>query len=278
MKLGMNLRNWGDQAHRSAILACAQTADQSGLHSIWGNDHIGFPPKLEQNDFNLPDEFGHILDPLPALAFLAACTKRVMLGTAVLLLPYRPPLLTAKWIASLQVLSEDRILLGVGAGWMTEEFRALGVARSRRGALTDESLDFLHQCFEHDVIESHGQPLRFAPRPTRPPFLIGGGPDVAIPRAAARGEGWMPVGTDPAELKGHIQAFTKQARAAGRGPMQVVAMKTLPIENPEEAVALAQAYRDAGATELVHTQGVSGPDEYRRVVEFLDSRVLPAVA
>ena len=201
-----------------------------------------------------------------------------MLGTAVLLLPYRPPLLTAKWIASLQVLSEDRILLGVGAGWMTEEFRALGVARSRRGALTDESLDFLHQCFEHDVIESHGQPLRFAPRPTRPPFLIGGGPDVAIPRAAARGEGWMPVGTDPAELKGHIQAFTKQARAAGRGPMQVVAMKTLPIENPEEAVALAQAYRDAGATELVHTQGVSGPDEYRRVVEFLDSRVLPAVA
>jgi probable F420-dependent oxidoreductase len=277
MKLGMNLRNWGDQAHRSAIVACAKAADESGLHSIWVNDHIGFPPKLEENDFEIPDDFGSILDPLAALAFLAACTERVKLGTAVLLLPYRPSLLTAKWIASLQALSEDRILLGVGAGWMVEEFRALGVDRSRRGALTDEGLDFLQRCFDQDVIESNGQPLRFAPRPNRPPFLIGGVPKVAIPRAAARGDGWMPVGIAPAELKGHIEHLNEQARASGRGPMEVFAMKTLPLDKPDEAVALAQAYRDAGATELVHTQGVSGPDEYRRIVEFLESRVMPAV-
>lgn len=278
MKLGMNLRNWGDQAHRSAILACAKAADESGLHSIWVNDHIGFPPKLEENDFNLSDDFGNILDPLSALAFLAACTERVALGTAVLLLPYRPPLLTAKWIASLQALSEGRILLGVGAGWMAEEFQALGVPRNRRGVLTDEGLDFLHHCFDNQVIESHGQELRFAPRPARPPFLIGGSADVAIPRAAARGDGWMPVGTEPSDLKGQVQTLHERAREAGRGPMQVVAMKTLPIETPDEAIALARAYRDAGVTELVHTQGVSGPDEYRRVVEFLDRRVLPAIS
>ncbi len=278
MKLGMNLRNWGDQAHRSALLACAQAADASGLHSIWVNDHIGFPPKLDQRDFNLPDDAGRILDPLAALGFLAACTERVALGTAVLLLPYRPPLLTAKWIASLQALSEGRILLGVGAGWMAEEFQALGVDRGRRGALTDEGLDFLQRCFDEDVIESHGQTMVFAPRPERPPFLIGGTAAVAIPRAAARGDGWLPVGVDPSELKGHVQELHERARQTGRGPMEVVAMKTLPIENPDEAIALAQAYRDAGATELVHTQGVSGPDEYRRIVEFLDSRVLPAVS
>ena len=128
--------------------------------------------------------------------------RRLMIaGTAVLLLPYRPPLLTAKWIASLQALSEGRILLGVGAGWMAEEFQALGVDRGRRGALTDEGLDFLQRCFDEDVIESHGQTMVFAPRPERPPFLIGGTAAVAIPRAAARGDGWLPVGVDPSELK-----------------------------------------------------------------------------
>ena len=86
MKLGTNLRNWGDQAHREPMLSCAQIADQSGLHSIWVNDHIGFPPKIQDNDFPLPEDFGHILEPLCALAFLAASTQRVMLGTAVLLL------------------------------------------------------------------------------------------------------------------------------------------------------------------------------------------------
>ena len=277
MKLGTNLRNWGDQAHREPMLSCAQIADQSGLHSIWVNDHIGFPPKIQHNDFPLPEDFGHILEPLCALAFLAASTQRVMLGTAVLLLPYRPPLLTAKWIASLQVLSQERIVLGVGAGWLAEEFKALGVARSRRGALTDESLDFLHECFEHDIIEPHGQPLRFAPRPTRPTFLIGGSPHIAIPRAVARGDGWMPVGIDPEALVGHIRALEDQAREAGSGPMESVAMKTLPLDKPAQAIAIAQAYRDAGVTELVHTQGVSNPEEYCRVVEFLDSQVLPAI-
>lgn len=278
MKLGMNLRNWGSQAHRNEMKVCAQAADQSGLRSIWVNDHIGFPPSVEGEDLGIPEEAGSIIDPLPALAFLAACTERIRLGTAVLLLPYRDSLLTAKWIASLQVLSEDRIALGVGTGWVAEEFRALGVDRSRRGRLTDEGLDFLHHCFENDVIESKGQALRFAPRPPRPPFLIGGGAEVAIPRAVRAGDGWMPVGMDPAELKGHVQRLQEQAEAAGRGPMQVVAMKTLPIDQPDEAVALAQAYRDAGADELVHAQGVSGPDEYRRIVEFLDTQVIPAVS
>ena len=88
----------------------------------------------------------------------------------------------------------------------------------------------------------------------------------------------MPVGIDPTDLAVHVQTFNEQAHAAGREALEVVAMKTLPIDEPEQAIAMAQAYRDAGATELVHTQGVSGPDEYRRVVEFLDSRVLPAVA
>jgi alkanesulfonate monooxygenase SsuD/methylene tetrahydromethanopterin reductase-like flavin-dependent oxidoreductase (luciferase family) len=168
MKLGINIWNWGDQAHRDAILACAQAADRSGLDSVWVNDHVGFPPREQGADAR--DDFGSVLDPLSVLGFLAACTERIALGTAVLLLPYRPALLTAKWVASLQVLSRGRILLGVGVGWMPAEFQALGVDRRRRGELTDERLAFLHRCFESDVIESNGQALRFAPRPSRPPF------------------------------------------------------------------------------------------------------------
>ena len=278
MKLGINLRNWGSQATRERMRECARIADASGLDSIWINDHVGLPPKLESNEAGLPDDVGRILDPLGALTFLAGCTDRVALGSAVLLLPYRPKLLNAKWIATIQELSGDRLLLGVGTGWMEEEFRALGVDRGRRGALTDENLDFLHECFANDVIASEGQALRFEPRPPRPPFLIGGAPKVAIPRAIARGDGWIPAGVLPADLKPHVETLQRGASEAGRGPLEVVAMKTLPLEHPNEAVDLARAYREAGATHLVHTQGVESPDQYREVVALLDEQIRPAVA
>ncbi len=277
MRIGMNIRNWGDQATRSHLLACAQAADHAGVDSIWVNDHVGFPPKVENNEFNLPDEFGRILDPLGTLAFLAACTERVSIGSAVLLLPYRPALLTAKWVATIQELSGGRLLLGVGAGWMEEEFRALGVARKDRGALTDRTLDFLARCFASDLIEPNGQPIVFAPRPVRPPILVGGGPGIAIPRAVRAGDGWMPVGIEPGDLKPHVEELERQARAAGRGALEVVAMKTLPLEREREAIDYARAFRDAGVTHLVHTQGFSGPEEYRRVAEQLVEVVRPAV-
>ena len=278
MKIGMNIRNWGDQATRASLMACGQAADAAGVDSIWVNDHVGFPPKIEANEFNLPDDFGDILDPLGALAFLAACTERVSIGSAVLLLPYRPPLLTAKWIATIQALSGGRLLLGVGAGWMAEEFRALGVERRHRGRLTDEALAFLRDCFEHELIESHGQPLLFRPRPERPPIYIGGAPVPGIPRAVRFGDGWMPVGVEPGDLKPLVGQLSEAARAAGRGTLEVVAMKTLPLANEAEAIDYARAFRDAGATHLVHTQGFSGPDEYRRVADQLARTIRPAVA
>jgi len=278
MKIGMNIRNWGDLATRPSLLACARAADAAGVDSIWVNDHIGFPPKIESNEFSLPDDFGNILDPLGALAFLSACTERVSIGSAVLLLPYRPPLLTAKWIATIQELSGDRLLLGVGAGWMAEEFRALGIDRKQRGRLTDDTLVFLRDCFARELIEPNGQPLLFRPRPKRPPIYVGGSPGPAIPRAVRFAEGWMPVGVEPGDLKPLVQQFHEAGRQAGRGELEVVAMKTLPLEREDEAVDYARAFRDAGATHLVHTQGFGGPDEYRAVAEQLAQTIRPAVA
>src|SRR5262249_53785831 len=144
---------------------------------VWVVDHIAIPPDDAEGSG------GRYLDPLATLAFLAGATTRVGLGTAVLVVPYRPALPTAKWIATIQELSGGRLVLGVGIGWMAGEFGALGVDLRRRGRITDETLDFLERCFADDVVEAHGQPFLFKPRPAKPPLLIGGSPPYAFPRA-----------------------------------------------------------------------------------------------
>src|SRR5262249_8499675 len=125
MRIGAVLRSLGAQSDRKTLLACARAAEGAGLDGVWVVDHNAIPPDdAEGSD-------GRYLDPLAALAFLAGATERVGLGTAVLILPYRPALPTAKWIATVQELSGERLRLGVGVGWMAAEFRALGVPRER---------------------------------------------------------------------------------------------------------------------------------------------------
>ena len=166
MKLSINIRNWGAQSTPAIMLACAKAADESGLDTLWLNEHLAIPPKVDMPD-RVPQGFseGRFLDPMATLAFLAASTKRIGLGTAVLLLPYRLPMQTAKLAATIQELSAGRLRLGVGVGWMKEEFQALGVDHSRRGAISDEVLALLQDCFANDVVEFNGQPFLFQPRP-----------------------------------------------------------------------------------------------------------------
>ena len=168
------------------------------------------------------------LDPLATLAFLAATTKRIALGTAVLNLPFRPALVTAKWLATVQDLSGGRVRIGVGTGWMDEEFRALGLDPKRR-TMTDESLALLHRCFEDEVVEVNGQEIVFQPRPVRPPIYVGGWPPYALRRAVRFGDGWIPAGIEPTELKPAIAQLRELSEAAGRRALAVVAMKTLPL-------------------------------------------------
>src|SRR5947208_10070627 len=152
MEVGVVLRNMGPQSTRETLLAGAGAVDAvPAIADLWVTDHIAIPPDdAEGSD-------GRYLDPLATLAYLAGVTTRVGLGTAVLVLPYRPALPTAKWIATVQELSGGRLSLGVGVGWMAAEFRALGVDLRRRGALSDETLAFLDRCFAADVVEANGQ-------------------------------------------------------------------------------------------------------------------------
>ena len=140
MKIGLHIRNSGSFATRVMLRDCARIAD--GLPSIddlWVFDHLAIPPDQSEGSE------GIYVDPLATLAFLAGVTERISLGTRVLILPYRPALPTAKWIASVQELSDGRMRLGIGVGWMTEEFNAVEVPRSRRGEITDQTLDVIHR-------------------------------------------------------------------------------------------------------------------------------------
>ncbi len=278
MKLGVNYRHWGPHASRENLLKCAGIADNSTLDSMWVNDHIGFPPGEWNNEYGVSNDMGNIVDPYATMAFLSAVTNRIEFGSAVIIGPYRPPLPTAKWLQSIQHLSDNRMNFGVGVGYLTEEFTALGVPKTQRGRLTDELLDFLHIAFDKDFVECNGQKIALAPKTKRPPFLIGGNPDIAIPRAIKRGDGWMPVFIDPDVLKPLVQRFQKEGSAAGRGQLEVVAMKTLPIENISEAIDLAKAYQDAGATHLVSAHDYSSPSEYQEIVDVLSNEVRPEIS
>src|SRR6266403_1124502 len=128
MEVGVVLRNMGAQSTRETLVAAARAADAlPAIADVWVADHIAIPPDDAEGSG------GRYLDPLATLAFLAGATTRIGLGAGVLVLPYRPPLPTAKWVATIQELSGGRLLLGVGAGWMPAEFRALGVEPARSG-------------------------------------------------------------------------------------------------------------------------------------------------
>jgi probable F420-dependent oxidoreductase len=262
MKLGVLLRNMGPASTRDLVTAGARAADAvPAVSDLWVVDHVAIPPDDAEGSE------GRYLDPLATLAFLAGVTTRVSLGTAVLVLPYRPPLATAKWVATIQELSGGRLLLGVGVGWMPAEFRVIGVERGRRGALADETLEFLDRCFADDLSHAHGQPFLFKPRPARPPLFIGGRPPHAFRRALAHRAGWLPSGLSPEALRAPAAELRAQAEAAGLPPPEIAVLTSLPLGDPAAAHAAIVAYRDAGATRLIHTERYGELDDFRRILD-----------
>jgi len=264
MDLGVVLRNMGPQSTRDMLTAAAIAADGAeAIGELWVADHIAIPPDDAEGSN------GRYLDPLATLAYLAGVTTRIGLGTAVLVLPYRPPLPTAKWVATIQELSAGRLRLGVGVGWMAAEFRALGVDARRRGALTDETLAFLDRCFAEDVVEANGQPFLFRPRPERPPLFIGGAPPHAFRRAFAHRAGWMPVGLPPDALRPLAADLRAAAAAAGVTPPPIAVLTSLPLADRSASRDLLARYADAGATRVAHGARYADLDAFRAMLDQL---------
>jgi probable F420-dependent oxidoreductase len=257
MKFGVTLRNMGPQSSLETLLSCARAADDCGLESLWITDHIAIPPDDAEGSG------GRYLDPLITLSFIAGATGSIKLGTGVLILPYRPALPTAKQVATLQELSGERLLLGVGIGWMDAEFRALGIDRHQRGRTSDECLAFLHRCFENDVVAANGQEFLFKPNPQRPPIYIGGRAPHALKRAARFGDGWLPMGGEPDRLATDIAEYHRLCAEAGRPAGGVSLMRALPLNDPALCSELIAAYQAIGVNRLVCAIGYDNAAEYK---------------
>lgn len=272
MELGVAVRSMGPQSRPETLLACARAAEDAGLADLWVQDHIAIPPDDAEGSG------GRYLDPLTALAWLAAHTSRIGLGTGVLILPYRPPLPTAKAIATVQELSGGRLRLGVGVGWMEAEFRALGVPREERGRRTDEALDLLARCFADDVVHANGQAFLFRPRPPRPPVYVGGSGEHALARAVRYGDGWFPMGGRPETLAPAVARLRELARAAGRAAPEVVTFTAFDPREPAAAAERVRALAEAGVDRLVAGVRYDDAPAFARHVDFLAERILPGLA
>ncbi|MFI5315216.1 MAG: TIGR03619 family F420-dependent LLM class oxidoreductase [Myxococcota bacterium] len=273
MRLCISVRTMGPQSTGEILAACARAAERAGLDELFVPDHIAIPPDDAEGSG------GRYLDPLTALAWLAARTERIGLGTAVLILPYRPALPTAKAIATVQELSGNRLTaLGVGIGWMEPEFRALGVAKARRAADTDSVLDFLGRAFASDVVSSNGQPFLFLPRPPRPHILVGGAPPHALARAARFADGWMPIGAKPDDLAPQAARLRELFAAAGKPAPELAVMTRLPLGDSGRAADLARAYAELGATRLIHSDRYADAADFARSADAIAGRIRPALA
>jgi probable F420-dependent oxidoreductase len=271
MKLGVAIRSMGPQSRPETLLACARAAEDAGLTDIWVQDHLAIPPDDAEGSG------GRYLDPLTALAWLAGKTERIGIGTGVLNLPYRPPLPTAKAIATVQELSGGRMLLGVGVGWMESEFRALGVPRSERGRRCDETLAFLHDAFGSDTIHANGQEFLFLPRPERPPIYVGGSGEHALRRAARFGEGWFPMGGDPKQLAAGGRRLAELAAEAGRPTPEIVTFARFDPSRPRHVPEQLGSLREAGVSHIVAGVRYDDADAFEDQVAFLAENVLPEI-
>jgi len=266
MKIGITVRNMGPESSRELMVRCAKAAEKADLDDLWIQDHIAIAPDDAEGSG------GRYLDPLTTLAYLAASTETIGLGTGVLNLPFRAPLPTAKAIATVQELSQGRLQLGIGVGWMGSEFRALGIERKQRGRLTNEGLAFIRRCFDGDgegdsgdVMESNGQPFLFLPRPECPPIYIGGSVPHALERTVAYGDGWLPMAGDPKKLREPIQQLNELAAKAGKPTPEVKVMTALPLSDSAKAIELANAMREVGVTSLVHGARYQRFDEFEEI-------------
>lgn len=267
MRLGIFFRNFGPVSSTETITTCAEAADSMGLDDLWLSDHIAIPPKESEGSG------GRYLDPLASLAYLAGVTERIGLGTSVLIVPYRPALVTAKWLATIQELSNNRLSIGAAVGWMESEFKAAGVDRARRGAITDETLGFWDECFANDEVSANGQNFIFKPRPPRPKIFIGGAAPHALTRTVKYADGWLPTEGDPDKLREPITSLQQQMSDAGKAAPEVIPLTALAVNDIEECAAQLAALSEVGVAGVNHAGKYNNPDEFKKIVEsLLDAR------
>ena len=252
MKYGVFLPVSGRAASRKTLMQAAQQAESLGYDSVWAADRLVMPWKIDtaypyskESTFIVPPD-RPFFDTLTCLAFLAGCTETIQLGMSVMVLPYRHPLHWAKIATTIDQLSTGRLIMGVGVGWMEEEFAAMNAPFKERGAVSDEQLTLLKQLWTEEHITFRGKyynvnDIAFNPKPYRKPRVpiwVGGEGKYAQRRAGRYGDAWFPyfVRITPAELAARFEYVRKIARESGRSPDELTLTCCLPIElTPDDA-------------------------------------------
>ena len=297
MKFGVTMpNNWGIENAKEA-LSFGPLAEELGYDSVWVMDHLFNNGYIRERLDDKP--YYH---PLATLSYLAATTERVLLGTSVLVLPYHNPVELAKYTATLDQMSDGRVTLGVGVGAMTEEFAALGIPMSERGALTNECIRVMKELWTNQAPSYHSSrwnfdDLRFSPKPVQQPHIplwIGGASPGALRRAARLGDGWHPSGLTPEEYAVRRQQVRELAERAGRDPDSLTMSARVEVEatggpssdraanrarisgnDLEQAAISIAAYRDAGVEHLVLALNTGEVGRIRSLMEDLASQALP---
>jgi len=249
MRLGLVHINMGPMSRPGAVVQAARAAEAAGFDSVWAGEHLVLPdPQVPPSPMAPQDP---ALDSLLALTWAAAHTTTIRLATGIVILPQRNPVVLAKQVATLDVLSGGRVMLGVGAGYLEPEFRAVGANFAERGAVTDEYLDAMRALWYDEHPEYRGRFASFSgidayPRPVqRPvPLIVGGHSAPAYRRAVARAHGWYGYWLTPAQaatsVAGLAEAAGRVARPAGIGPLEI-SVTPRGRMTPELAAEFAQA-------------------------------------
>lgn len=237
MRIGVSLPNVGLDHGKEMVLPVAEAAERLGFDSVWAAHHVTLPYErssrypYQHSGTELAMSPGmQWLDPLTTLAMVAGSTDRVRLGTSVLVLPYRNPVNLAAEAAALDVLSDGRFVLGVGAGWMQEEFRALGIDPAERGPRTDEHIEVLRTLWTQDPASYAGRFTSFegivlatTPRTEGgPPIWVGGNTDVALRRALRLGDGWHGFEVYAEDVPELRERLARLGEEVGRDPGELV--------------------------------------------------------
>lgn len=308
MKFGVFLPISG-RAASSVLMETARSAEALGYASVWAADRIVTPwqidtpyPYSADQRFIVPPDLP-FLEPLTCLAYLAGGTEQIALGMSVLVMPYRHPLHWAKIATTIDHLSRGRLILGVGVGWMAEEFDALGANFKERGAVADEQLEIASRLWGEDKPSFEGRYYRFhevgfSPKPMqrpRIPIWVGGEGPRAQRRAARYGDAWFPyfVRITPRELAARFDNVRRWAREAGRDPEPIRLSCCLPIEltpvpvpqqedhlrgSPDQITVALRAYGKIGVEHIALQFMVPRWPERREQIERFAQEVMPALS
>jgi probable F420-dependent oxidoreductase len=284
MKFGLMYANAGPFAFPEGLTHLARTAEEVGVESLWTVEHVVIPvgykstyPYDPSGKIPAPDTMP-IPDPLVGLAFAAAVTKKIRLATGILILPQRHPLYVAKEVATLDVLSGGRVILGIGVGWLQEEFDALGIPFEERAGRTAEAVRAIRSLWKPEPEAFQGKYYRWAPLQSHPkplqqpgvPIVVGGHTELSAKRAARYGDGYFPGVAEADKLKALLQTMRDECKRLGRRAEEI----EISAGRAQLDLDAVKRLQDAGVARIMVPPPAFDPDGVRAGLQALGDKVI----